>query len=441
MSQALSVDLVQPSISRAWAEISASLQDEGTALARLTTYCQYLSNLVANPTGMRVLGFQMRKRSLRLMREKLERYTSSSPEPVKRGLKQHIFALFNAECFCGDTEAAIVHARALQKLSYEGNTLDTSMALRLLYIICHTAGKTGKRTLSSVSEWIIHTFEALLGTRLPPHPFGHRKKHVLHATVTLGDLHDLFTRCWYLTDAITTRRPQARNCSRVKPAPAPAPAPGALENTEAAYLYMSVSSLIIMTRLNNLYHDLVEAVRMPDASACERYTQAALCAALNYMMRRMFGDLTIRGVNMRDRSSIQMAQLQAAFTKAYQCSSLSERRDFAAAYLWILSVGALCEQHRGGGGGGGGGDVFAAVDSSDKAWFSTLLLFQAESMGVANWSQIRIIAEQFFYAGIVEPDGVVWFEALRQRYTGASRRMKTSLADRFAWFFSVTDTT
>ncbi|OQU97291.1 hypothetical protein CLAIMM_03243 [Cladophialophora immunda] len=397
MSSGMAGNFEQPYILGGWADIAASLRDEGTALARLTTYSQYLSHCVPNPKEMRMLVLQMRKRSLQLLREKLERHTDSSSVEEKNNLKRHIFSLFDAECFCGNTQAAIVHGVTLQKLINESNTFDAPMAQRLLYIICHSAATSGQRTVPSVGKWISERSEAFLKDQIPPHPLGVPRSRILHASVTLPELHDLFARCWYLGDA----------SMQISPNESPTPAES-VQNKRSAYIYVTVSALINLIRLNDMFHDLVEAVWMAGASRSERYTQAALSVALNYLTREMFGDLTIGGVNIRDCSAILMGQLRLTFTKAYQSSTVNDRLDFAPAYLWILYVGALCEHRR--------RDNILMVDLLDEFWFSPLLAFQAHLMGVMTWPHMRLVAEQFFYTDIVEPDGVIWFDALLKRH-------------------------
>lgn len=260
----------------------------GTTRTRLT-----LSDCVSDPQELRTLALRMRQRSLFLLRKKLEGHPRQSQLEERANLKRHIFGLFDAECFCGDTEAALVHGKALQKLTNESNTLDIPMAQRLLYIICHTAASRGQRTLSSVSKWIVQKFELLFGNSQPSRPLGVFEAHAIHMNITLPELYDVFVGVWYLADA-TLREPQTENTAALDSA----------KDTEAAFLYATVWALINMSRLNDMYHDLVEAVWMADVSECERYTQVALSVALNHMTRQLFGDLTINGVNIRDFSAI-----------------------------------------------------------------------------------------------------------------------------------------
>ncbi|OAP61460.1 hypothetical protein AYL99_03663 [Fonsecaea erecta] len=416
ISRTIAGTFEQPYILGGWADIAASLRDEGTALARLTTYSQYLSSCVQNPKELRMLVLQMRKRSLQLLREKLERHTDSSASEEKNALKRHIFSLFDAECCCGNTQAAIIHGTTLQKLINESNTFDAPMAQRLLYIICHSAATSGQRTVPSVGEWISARSEAFLKEQIPPHPLGVPENHLSHASVTLPELRTLFARCWYLGDA----------SKQTTPTESPTAAT-AVQNKNAAYIYVTVSALVNLCRLNDMFHNLVEAVWMAGISRSERYTQAALSVALNYLTREMFGDLTIGGVNIRDCSVLLMGQLRLTFTRAYQSSSVNERLDFAPAYLWILYVGALCEHRR--------RDNILMVDLLDEFWFSPLLALQANLMGVMTWPHMRAMAEQFFYTDIIEPDGAVWFETLLKRYAHASRQKRVSVASRYIWFF------
>ncbi|KIW76267.1 hypothetical protein Z517_11013 [Fonsecaea pedrosoi CBS 271.37] len=418
ISSELAHDFEKPYIRGGWADIAASLRDEGTALARLTTYSQYLSHCVPDPKEMRKLVLQMRMRSLQLLRQKLERHTSSSSVEEKNNLKRHIFSLFDAECFCGNTQAAIIHGATLLKLIEESNKFDAPMAQRLLYIICHSAATSGQRTVPSVGKWIRDRSEVFLKEQVPPHPLGVPKNHVLHASCTLPELRALFRRCQYVGDA------------SMQPSSTEGPTPkGSVANKQAAYIYVTVSALIDLSRLNDMFHDLVEGVWMASARKPERYTQAALSVALNYLAREMFGDLTISGTNIRDCSANLMGQLKLTFSKAYQSSTVNDRLDFASAYLWILYVGALCE-HR-------NRDSIWKADMLDESWFSPLLVFQAHLTGAVTWPQMRVVAEQFFYVDIVEPDGAIWFDALLKRYDQASRHKKLSLASRYAWFFKI----
>ncbi|KIX95046.1 uncharacterized protein Z520_09356 [Fonsecaea multimorphosa CBS 102226] len=416
ISREIAGNFEQPYVLGAWADIAASLRDEGTALARLVTYSSYLCRCLPNAKETRILVHQMRKRSLQLLREKVERHTNSSSIEDKTALQHHIYALFDAECFCGNTEAAIVHGTALQKLINESNTFDAPMAQRLLYITCHSAATSGQRILPSIGKWIIERSEAFLEEEVPPHPLGAPENHDLHASITFPELQACFSRCWYLGDASKPTSP-TESPTAAEP----------VKDKKAAYIYVTVSAFSNLCRLNDMFYDLVEAVWMAGISKSERYTQAALSVALNYLAREMFADLTISGVNIRDCSTMLMGQLRFTFMRAYQSSTVSDRTDFAAAYLWILYVGALCEHRR--------RDDILMVDLLNEFWFSPLLALQAHLMGVTTWPDMCVVAKQFFYSDIVEPDGAIWFDVLLKRYNHESRQKKLSLAKRYTWFF------
>ncbi|KIW13198.1 hypothetical protein PV08_08385 [Exophiala spinifera] len=401
----------QPTVGRAWADISASLRDEGTALARLTTYSQLLSNCVADPKELRTLVLRMRQRSLYLLRKKLEGHSKLSEAEERGNLKRHIFGLFDAECFCGDTEAALVHGKALQQLTNESNTLDIPLAQRLLYIICHTAASRGQRTLSTVSKWIIQKFDVIFERSLPSQPLGVLKVPYVHTNVTLPELQDVFVGVRYLAEW-TLREPQTDDSEAIDSA----------KEKEAAFLYATVQALVNMSRLNDMYHDLVEAVWMADAGDGERYTQVGLAVALNYMTRKLFGDLTINGVNVRDFSAVHMEQLKSALQLAYTSSSPEDYAFFAPAHLWLLFIGASCE-HKG-----------KEKKPLADMWFSPLLMFQARAMGVVSWSQMRALAEQFLYTSALEPDGGLWFVSLMKRLEYSSPQSKLAMLAKFPWF-------
>ena len=381
------------SIIRAWTDVSGSLYDEGIALARLTTYCQIMSICLPDPTQFENLAMEMRTRSIRLLMKKLQKQTASSLTEEMGNLKGHTFGLFDVECHNGNLDAAIVHGTALKKLLHENNKVDVSMSMRLLYMICHAAASTGQRTLPDVSDWITGRLEGFLTEMFPVLPFGRPQDDLLHPTITSPELRNVFARRRYLGDACI-RRSQRDEVGT--------------GNDDMAYLYVAVSSLIDMSRLNNMYHDLVEAGMMAGNRSCETYTQAAMSVALNYLARRMYGDLTINGIDLRDFSAVSETQLKTALRLAFEHSTSEDSLRFAPAYLWILYAGALCEHRKEG--------FKPSVISLGTEWFSPLLARHAQNMGVQTWTHVRRIAEQFLYVNFIEPDGETWFEDLLVPY-------------------------
>lgn len=121
----------------------------------------------------------MRKRNLHLLRKKLEDYADDLPVTGKSALKRHVFGLFDTECFFESTKVAHVHSRALQRFTLDSYGIDVLIAIRLLYIMCHTAAATGQRTLSVITEWISHQLEALFENSVAAFPLGVSEPHML----------------------------------------------------------------------------------------------------------------------------------------------------------------------------------------------------------------------------------------------------------------------
>ena len=389
----------------AWQDILLSLEDEGIALARLATYNEYLSYCVYDPTELGLSALKMQKRSLQLLRSKLENYTDDLPTIKKSALKRHIFGLFDAECFFENTEVARVHFRAFQQLALDGDGIDMLMALRLLYIICHTAAATGKRTLS-VTGWISRQLEALFEDSVPDFPLGVTESHKLHEFIKIPQLRRIFVRRRYFINATEClirghASPQA---------------PGVVDDKQLLYMYVFTSSLIDLCRLSNIYHDLNEGILLGQSRSSERYTMAAITLALNCLTRDLYGDMTINGVDFHDYSSTLLNALRLTFTAAYNECHEQDKAEFAPAFLWVLYVGALHEHRR---------EYHpATIPAADDVWFSPLLARQAQVVDVHTWAQMEFMAQQFFCTSLIEPDGSNWFEPLLERYEATSDRSK-----------------
>ena len=90
----------------------------------------------------------------------------------------------------------------------------------------------------------------------PISPFGRPPDDYLHPTITSPNLSYVVSSSAtrYLADTCI-RRPQSDKAGT--------------RNDDKAYLYVAVSSLMDMSRLNNMYHDLIEAGTMAADRCCE----------------------------------------------------------------------------------------------------------------------------------------------------------------------------
>ena len=168
-----------------------------------------------------------------------------------------------------------------------------------------------------------------------------------------------------------------------------------------AFAYIAATGFIDLGQLNNMYLDLIEGAVFTEASVAERYLQAALVIALEYLARRVGHECIINGVDIRDASTELMTQLRFAAEFTWEASTPEELFEFQDAHLWVLYVGALDEQRK----MRMGRDVVVL-------WFGPRQKSQALQTGVKTWSQMRCIAERFLYASFIDPDGSIWFEDL-----------------------------
>ena len=259
-------------------------------------------------------------------------------------------------------------------------------------------------------------------------PLGVPRVHVIHRSVTLPQLRDVFQRRWLSIDAtvLKARVGQGQGQGEGEGGGGEAQQPPPPQPHVFLYSYLAVASNLDFCILNNLYHDLIEEKIMHGSttSTCERYTQAALAVALTYLHRRLFGDYTIGGVERRDVSAVLMGQLKHAFGIAYKNSSAADKAmsggrggGFGAAFLWVLYVGALCEHAQAKGSSGISRREERDHGHHPARWyFSPLLACQARLMGVGTWRRMQGMAREFFYVSGIEPDGERWFEELLDAY-------------------------
>ena len=169
---------------------------------------------------------------------------------------------------------------------------------------------------------------------------------------------------------------------------------------DMAWFYIAATGFVDLGQLNNMYLDLSSGLVFIEATVAQRHLQAAHAVALEYLCRRIGSECFINGVDVRDASETLIRKLRHSYEIVLRQSTTRDLIDLADSCLWILYVGALCEQRK------------AKICHSIRLWFTPRLASQALLMGVTAFSQVQPIFERFLHAQFIDPDESAWFEDL-----------------------------
>jgi hypothetical protein len=394
MARQIGFGLYQPYLFKARAEVSRGLQDQGIAFAIVTSMAQAMGTCISDDKKTLALVSHLRQHSLTSLRDKVDSFMTSPDNQKAQLLRQQLFSVLRTERVGGDKSAVVIHRSAIENLPYVEQPFTVAYAIRTMRFIDQTAASTGQRSLLSSFGKLKSQIKAHFLENFRTHPLGVPEAHKLNSNIILPELRDVFNCCWYFVDASSNDKQMSK--SRTS------------DEVQSLYNFIILQSLSLMTSLNDMYHDLIGGLLLPEASNGERNVQAALCMALNCLARELFGDITVGKTNIADYSLILLAQLSKTYRGAYTSSTLKDRYQYNDAFLWVLYVGSLLEQKK-------YGDLEFSVENNSKTWFRNLLAVSAPQMKVTNWSQMQAIANQFFYTDLVHPDGKSWFEDLLER--------------------------
>ncbi len=380
---------------RDWQTTQGSIKDECAVLARLSAYASVMVKVNPDLQWPRTASLFLRQRAIKLLKLALTEKIRKGDENIAHFLLP-LYGLFNGECIDGNIDAAYEHGKIL-KLIFESGTFTIQLLIQVPYIDVDFAVKDGHRTFLDVEGWCQKVLDGLVQKFIreaqPPTP----NDDDLHPCVAYEPLRQLWLGRLSVVRCISEGTYMVQRCA-------------SQSIQDLVFAYFSARGFMDHGRLNNMYHDLVEAKVLDERSEAERLTLAGMIAALQYIARRTGHDCVINGVDIRDASGQLMAQLEDCMRISIAKSNTQELQDFAEAYLWMAFVGTLETERR------REGNVKAFQQIRDRAfsgvWFASRLRKQADVLGIRSWPAMRKISEKFIYADFLEPNGSTWFEGV-----------------------------
>lgn len=374
-----------PAAIRDWQQLTDSLQDECTALARLAGYASVMAQVVPDNRWARFASMKMQTRAITLLRQFIHEHQPTLEESLTTVLP-HLYGLFRTECINNNVTGAAYHARMLRTI-FEKGFFTPQLLIQTLYNDVDLALKHTHKTFLDVDDWCPKVVAGTLTTIRNALPIFKDPDQDFHPSISYPKLLRLWRQRYLFAVTIYER-------------PFPAQRWSQRSLGDMAFIYMSITSFLEHGQLINLYVDLTNGEVLPQADPAERHLQAALIMALLYVARRNAHESIVGGVDIRDAAPQIMRQLKSSSITAWYACSCAQLTEYEAAFLWIFYVGTIEEKRR------------ELSGRETSGWFATQLWTQAQTMGVENWSQMQCIAKQFLYTNIVDPDGSLWFDDL-----------------------------
>lgn len=383
----------------AWQATCECFQVEGAALACIASLLGTISTLAsgAGRANAARLSLILSTKSSSLLRNALGNSTEDSHPTGKsttsRILFDQIHFLHHGSMIRGDENSIkvygpILHA-VLVRLVNEG-TLDLIMFCQASVddidasarFICRTSIDYGWFAQTCSGLW--DTVEAKL-PKLPPSVSGS-----LHENVLCVELRQVFQ---------IARRMSAYGERKLSPS--------IMGNDTVQkrliFTWFATNTCWAVATAMNLALDLRDdKYAKCDFTVGRGLTQAALALALVFLLRDMGHGNIINGVDVRDFSAYIMPELHIITKRAFATCTNHELQELAEAHLWILFMGAFCEQRR------------HISSTEDPGWFQEQLVNRALLDKKANWARLKPVLQKFVYADWEEPNGSEWFDDLVQ---------------------------
>lgn len=348
-----------------WQDLQESLQNECATYARLSAYSYLMSRVMPHGTWTKAFSFELRYQAYRLLRNLLAE--SDAIVENTRVCLHSVYSLFEAECIEGNVAAARVHASILQK-AYKKGLLSKQMIYHTRYWDSELAIKKTHRTLFNLLPKDRTVSSSFMTTGLTDqHP---------HQCITNVTLRQLYLALRNLFENLDKGSFPVESWREANVA-------------EAAYSDFSTSIHIIRGVLNDLLIDMYEM----EVDSAERWIQAALTIAAQYLSRRIGIECIINGVDIRDASDELMKQLEYCVRRFMTLAEVK----FRDAYQFVLYVGTMEEKRK-----------FRVGDE----FFTRQLSEAARSDGVVAWDEMKRVVSKFLYASFIGPDGSLWFADL-----------------------------
>lgn len=308
----------------------------------------------------------------------------------------HIITLFNASCIDGDIISAACHAKVLRELFERLPTIashEVRLVRSLLWSDSTSALFKLRRPVLDYDNWISEMLAPvwLSAQYLLPDdenyqvvpPYVQSRPLVEAFSYMRMALHDgqIANRMWYNRD---------------------------IREAELIFHMVTTKAEYHIGCLLNLYHDLMGPEKLEGLSEGQRYTEIALALALLHQIQKSFKDVPTDDTFDRHDSTMAIyPQLKISTERAILYCSQAERTIYEHAHFWVLYIGACCEERI---------SPFHSKrsrasrnnDPSFSTWFHEQLMKKCQHLGVANWTDARLVLSKFAFDELLTPLPRLW---------------------------------
>ena len=373
--------------------------DQGTFWAAISIAVHELKQLVTREQRHEIekAGLQMKGRGLSDLRQTLANGLDIRPTI---NIIYHVKALFRESCGSGDLEAARLHARSFNWLI--NNLAPYAKPPSLLRVVLWSdavyALRQLRRPVVYYSDWMpqlsrdICELASPLLAAMPRSPGDEPPECVLSSP-----LREAFLQAQYALHISTYLILESDSWD-------------AAQEKELIFLWITTQAERHICKLLDLYFDLLEprSVLPSTPNPSQRCTEAALTVALLYTLQKSFCAVILDNrSDLHESAGAVHQSLKQMAQQAHQHWSESEHSLYQQPYIWVLFVGATCEERL-------RLECSNGIDlnrASDMQWFHRELAKVAKLPHLTNWTDARVVLSRFALNERLDPNALVWFEA------------------------------
>ncbi|OAG44286.1 hypothetical protein AYO21_01282 [Fonsecaea monophora] len=176
-----------------------------------------------------------------------------------------------------------------------------------------------------------------------------------------------------------------------------------LRRARLIFHWVTTKSEYHISRLLDLYFDLLEIENLNELSEGGRHTEAALALALLYVFQKSFSDTSQSGcIDVHDSATIILPALLTRIQSAFSSCSPTERIMYKDAHFWILFIGSFCEEHL--------RYQYSQGNDRNGGWFHQHLAEQALGNRLISWGDARVVLGRFVVNDFLTPPAQEWYE-------------------------------
>ena len=358
--------------------------DQGTFWAVVSSVLPGYRPLVSKQHRRELVkvGLQMKGVGLASLRNLLP--VGSGTEPTLN-MVYHIKSLFREASMDGDTRAARLHADCLNYLVGRlcAGTQPTHILIRVvLWSDAVPALIQLRRPVIDYDDWLPQLTTAIWKDRRFEHSYWDITEDSPNCVHT-GVLQKAFTHFRYAL-LMTERWIAASQAAQY------------VQHRERMFQWLTTKAEQHICRLLNLYFDLLQ----PDAESIfnlttgEKCTEMGLILALLHLLQKGFHDVTLdNGLDIHESAGAVYQPLKAMMQLARIHWKQSERTFYSKAHIWLLYIGALCEERirfsnplK---------ETGLAIEDASHGWFHKEFTQKALLMGLTNWDEVTTVLREF----------------------------------------------